>query len=131
MSSSRVGVAACLLALQTGFSHQVAVGAEPCGWLGVTVTPMTAAIAESLGMTEVYGAIFGPPDPGSPAAAAGIEQGDVLTAVNGVTLVRAGDFAGIIAAMAPSTPVVLDTLRDSQGRQVRVPLGAGPCRTGG
>ena len=34
-------------------------------------------------MAEPSGAIFEQPEPGSPAATAGIEQGDVLTAING------------------------------------------------
>jgi serine protease Do len=61
-------------------------GRDPCGWIGVSVSPMTAAFAESLGLAQPYGAIFDQPQPGSPAAAAGIEQGDVLTAINGSPL---------------------------------------------
>ena len=57
-------------------------GSHLCGWMGVRVSPMTAAFAESLGMAQPYGAIFDQPEAGSPAAAAGIEQGDVLTAIN-------------------------------------------------
>ena len=43
---------------------------ELCGWIGVGVTPMTRAVALSLGMAEPYGAILAEPQPGSPAAAA-------------------------------------------------------------
>ena len=64
-------------------------GPDLCGWLGVVVSPMTAAFAESLGMAEPYGAIFDRPEPGSPAATAGIEQGDLLTAINGLPLASA------------------------------------------
>jgi hypothetical protein len=32
-------------------------GNNACGWIGVKVSPMTAAFAESLGMVEPYGAI--------------------------------------------------------------------------
>jgi hypothetical protein len=35
-------------------------GGSSCGWIGVHVRPMTAAFAESLGMTEIYGALFRP-----------------------------------------------------------------------
>jgi serine protease Do len=56
-------------------------GNELCGWIGVKVSPMTAPFAESLGMAEPYGAIFERPEPNSPAAAAQIEAGDVLTAI--------------------------------------------------
>jgi serine protease Do len=104
---------------------------NPCGWIGVGVSPMTAAFAESLGMAEPYGAIFDRPEPGSPAAAAGIEQGDVLTAINGSPLMRASDFAGIISAMAPKTKVYLNTSRDGEAMQVTLTLGSAPCRTSG
>jgi serine protease Do len=106
-------------------------GPDLCGWIGVQVSPMTAAFAESLGMAEPYGAIFDRPEPGSPAANAGIEQGDVLTAVNGSPLMRSSDFAGIISMMAPSTSVYLDTSRNGEAMQVKLTLGSAQCRTSG
>jgi serine protease Do len=92
---------------------------------------MTAAFAESLGMAEPYGAIFDRPEPGSPAATAGIEQGDVLTAINGNPLMVSGDFAGIISLMAPGTSVSLNTSRNGEGMQVNLVLGSAQCRTSG
>ena len=106
-------------------------GDKVCGWIGVAVSPMTAAFAESLGMAEPYGAIFDQPEPGGPAAAANIEQGDVLTAINGSPLMRSSDFVGIISAMAPGATVYLDTRRDGQAMQVKVILGSAPCRASG
>ena len=106
-------------------------GHDLCGWMGVAVSPMTAAFAESLGMAEPYGAIFEQPEPGSPAATAGIEQGDVLTAINGSPLMRSSDFAGIISMMAPGTSVYLDTWRDGEAMQVKLMLGSAQCRTSG
>jgi serine protease Do len=106
-------------------------GSDLCGWMGVAVSPMTAAFAESLGMAEPYGAIFERPEPGSPAAAAGIEQGDVLTAINGSPLMRSSDFAGIISMMAPGTSVYLDTSRNGEAMQVKLTLGSAQCRTSG
>ena len=92
---------------------------------------MTTAFAESLGMAEPYGGIFDQPEAGSPAAAAHIEQGDALTSVNGSPLMRASDFAKIIAAMAPGTSVYLYTWRDGQPREVTLVLGSTPCRASG
>ena len=106
-------------------------GNDPCGWIGVEVSPMTPAFAESLGMAEPYGAIFDRPQPGSPAASAHIEEGDVLTAVNGSPLMRAGDFAQIISMMAPGTMVYLSTWRDGQSREVSLTIGSAQCRTSG
>ena len=104
---------------------------DMCGWIGVGVSPMTAAFAESLGMVEPYGAIFDQPEPEGPAARAHIEEGDVLTSINGAPLTRSSDFAGIISAMAPGTMVYLDTWRDGEARQVMLVLGSAPCRSKG
>jgi serine protease Do len=100
---------------------------DACGWIGVAVSPITKAFADSLGMTEPYGAIFDRPQPGSPAAQAKIEAGDVLTAINGEPLGSWSDFAPKIAAIAPGTTIYFDTYRDRQliGRQVTV--GGTPC----
>jgi serine protease Do len=104
---------------------------ELCGWIGVQVSPMTAASADGLGMSEPYGAIFDQPEPDSPAAGAGIEPGDVLTAINGSPLEHASDFAGIISMMAPGTPVSLDISRNGEAMQLTVILGSTRCGTGG
>src|SRR6516165_9607991 len=90
--------------------------------MGVEVRPMTAAFAASLGMAVPYGAIFDQPEPGSPAANAHIEQGDVLTAINGSPLMRSSDFAGIISTMAPGTTVYLATWRNGEARQITLTL---------
>src|SRR6516165_5239556 len=40
--------------------------APSCPWIGVEVSPMTAPVANSLGMAVPYGAIFDRPEAGSP-----------------------------------------------------------------
>jgi S1-C subfamily serine protease len=100
---------------------------DPCGWIGVAVSPITSAFAASLGMVEPYGAIFEQPEPGSPAAHAGIQAGDVITSVNGANIEKAADFARMIAEMAPETTVHLATYRDGQPMERKVVLGPGRC----
>jgi serine protease Do len=101
--------------------------AADCGWIGVAVSPMTAAFADSLGMAAPYGAIFDQPQAGSPAAGGGIEAGDVITAVNGTPLTTWSDFAGIIAAMAPGDIVHLSTWRNAELIELALTLGSGKC----
>jgi serine protease Do len=98
-----------------------------CGWIGVKVSPMTKPFAESLGMTEPYGAIFDQPEINGPAAQANIEAGDVITAINGTPLESWSDFAPTISAMAPGTDVYLTTYRDGQLMQRTVTLGSFKC----
>ena len=72
-------------------------GAVTRGWLGVQVQPVTSDIADSLGLKEARGAIVDNPQDGSPAAKAGIEAGDVITAVNGTAIKDSRDLARTIA----------------------------------
>ena len=88
---------------------------------------MTRPFADSLGMTEPYGAIFDQPQPNSPAARANIEAGDVVTAVNGSPLGNWSDFIPTISAMAPGTDVYLTTYRDEQLIEVKVTIGSFEC----
>jgi serine protease Do len=88
---------------------------------------MTVPVADSLGMTEPYGAIFDRPETGSPAADAGIEAGDVLTAINGTPLMNWRDFATTIAANSPGTVIYLNTRRNGEPMQIKLTLGSGLC----
>jgi S1-C subfamily serine protease len=108
-------------------SRAQAQAADRCGWIGVAVSPITSAFATSLGMVQPYGAIFEQPDPGSPAAQAGIQAGDVLTSVNGTNVEKAADFAKMIAELAPETIVNLQTYRDGQIIERQIMLGSGKC----
>lgn len=102
-------------------------GGRHCGWIGVQVSPMTRPFADSLGMTELYGAIFDRPEAGSPAAHEHIQAGDVLTEINGEPLRRASDFQARISAMAPGTIIYLTTYRDGQLIERKVTLRSGIC----
>jgi serine protease Do len=106
---------------------QPAPSLPSCGWIGVRVHPMTEAFAKSLGMTAPYGAIFGQPRPGSPAAGAGIQRYDVVTAIEGATLQSWRDFAPAIAKTAPGTRIHLTTQRNGQLMDVRVRVRSGSC----
>jgi serine protease Do len=81
------------------------------GWLGVQIQPVTAGIADSLGMKKAEGALVDEPQADSPAAKAGIKSGDVITAVNGTTVKDAHELARTIGMMPPNTSVKLDVIR--------------------
>ena len=53
------------------------------GWIGVQIQPVTADIADSLDLKTAESAMVTEPQANGPAAKAGIEFGDVITAVNG------------------------------------------------
>jgi serine protease Do len=96
------------------------------GWLGVQIQPVTATIADSLGMKKAEGALVAEPQDGSPAAKAGILSGDVITAVNGTPVKDARELARTIGTIAPSATVKLDLIRGGQAKTISLTLGEMP-----
>jgi serine protease Do len=96
------------------------------GWMGVQVQPVTASIADSLGMKKAEGALVDEPQPNSPAADAGIKAGDVVTAVNGQPIKDARMLAQRIAMAAPGSKAQLTILRNGQIQTINVALGTMP-----
>ena len=96
------------------------------GWLGVQVQPVTKGIAESLGMKNAEGAMVDEPQNGSPAAKAGVQSGDVVTALNGTPVKDSRDLARKVAALAPGSSVKLDILRSGESKTLTITLGQLP-----
>jgi serine protease Do len=96
------------------------------GWLGVQVQPVTKGIADSLGMENAEGAMVDEPQNGSPAAKAGIQAGDVVTALNGTAVKDSRDLARKVAALAPGSSVKLDILRSGESKTLTITLGELP-----
>src|SRR5712692_7097276 len=96
------------------------------GWIGVQIQPVTAEIAESIGLKQAEGALVSDPQANGPAAKAGIEAGDVITAVNGAAVKDARDLARQIGAIAPGTSVKLTVWRKGEEKNLSVSLGELP-----
>ena len=96
------------------------------GWIGVQIQPVTAEIADSLNLKSTQGALVAEPQSGSPAAAAGIRAGDVITKVNGDPVKDARELARTIGNMPPGTSVRLTVLRDGAEQDITLKLGELP-----
>src|SRR5882672_5280839 len=96
------------------------------GWIGVQIQPVTADIADSLGLKRAEGALVAEPQAGSPAAKAGIKSGDVIVAVNGEPVRDARTLARRISSMAPGTSVKLSVYRGNKEEQLSLVLGELP-----
>jgi len=96
------------------------------GWIGTQIQPVTAEIAESLGMKGSEGALVTEPQANGPAAKAGILSGDVITAVNDHAVKDARDLARQIGAMAPGATAKLSVWRKGEEKSVSLTLGELP-----
>ena len=96
------------------------------GWIGVQIQPVTSDIADSLGLKKAEGALVAEPQANGPAAKAGIESGDVITAVNGEPVKDARELARTIGGLSPGNSVKLNVLHKGQDKVVNLTLGQLP-----
>jgi serine protease Do len=101
-------------------------GSVTRGWIGVQIQSVTPEIADSLSLKSLQGALVAEPQAGGPAAKAGIEAGDVITAVNGTAIKDARELARQIGGMPPGTSVKLSVLHKGADKSVTLTLGLLP-----
>jgi serine protease Do len=101
-------------------------GSVSRGWIGVQIQPVTQDIADSLGLKKAEGALVADPQKDGPAAKAGIEAGDVITAVDGQTIRDTRELARVISGIAPGATARLDVLHQGKSKVVNLTLGRLP-----
>jgi serine protease Do len=127
-SGGSVGIAFSIPAstVKTVIAQLKDKGSVSRGWIGVQIQPVTADIADSLGLKKAEGALVAEPQANGPAAKAGIESGDVITAVNGESVKDARELARTIGGLAPGNAVKLNVLHKGQDKVVNLTLGQLP-----
>ena len=106
----------------------IAHGKVSRGSLGAQTQDITPNIARVLKLKSNEGAVVTRVLPGSAAERAGLQEGDVITAVNGKNLHDAGELTNAIGLLPPNSTVTLSTLRNGATRQVTAQLT--PQKTG-
>ncbi len=94
------------------------------GWLGVQIQPVTQDIADSLSLKDARGAIVAKVEKDSPAAAAGLKDGDVVASLNGELVTDSHDLARKIAALGPKKEAELSIIRNGSHESIKVTLGS-------
>src|SRR5256886_2747407 len=127
-SGGSVGIAFAIPAdtVRTVVDQLKEKGSVTRGWIGVQIQPVTAEIAESLGLKTAQGALVSEPQENGPAAKAGIMAGDVITAVNGNAVKDARDLAKQIGSMAPGSTAKLTIWRKGEEKTFSIALGELP-----
>jgi putative serine protease PepD len=103
----------------------ISTGQAHNAYVGVSLDPTVsggAAIAKSASQTGAE-----PIQPGSPAAKAGLQAGDVITAVNGTHVTSVNQFVATIANYAPGNTVTLSVNRGGQTKTIKLTLGSQPA----
>ena len=96
------------------------------GRLGVAIQEVSQSLAESFGLKSSAGALVSSVEKGSPAAAAGLEAGDIILKLNDTEIGRSSDLPPLGSAIKPGTQVKLQVWRKGATRELALSVGEIP-----
>jgi serine protease Do/serine protease DegQ len=99
------------------------------GWLGVALQPLSPDLAQSLGLAGTNGAVVGSTITGSPAAQAGLQQGDVIVAYDSTPVDDYRHVQRLVAETRVGKSVTLQIVRKKQKMDVAVTIAEVPDET--
>jgi S1-C subfamily serine protease len=100
----------------------VATGKVVHPYVGIEYVPLSPAVSAQNGISVPYGAYIEKVVSGSPAAQAGLQAGDVITAIDGTKIESDSALAQILSGDKPGDTVTLTVLRGSQTLTIKVTL---------
>lgn len=92
------------------------------GHLGVYVQDVTQQLKEALDLESVDGALISKVAENSPAASAGLKDGDVVVALDGKPVTTSSDLRNRIGLMRPEKEVEITYIRDGERHSTMVAL---------
>ncbi|MCL4521412.1 MAG: trypsin-like peptidase domain-containing protein [Firmicutes bacterium] len=98
----------------------------PQPWIGIYAATDSAKIAREYDLASQRGVLIAEVDPGSPAAAANLSAGDVITAVNGVSVRTASRLQAIVHRSSVGTKLILSVNHNGSETKVAVIVGENP-----
>jgi serine protease Do len=96
------------------------------GYLGINIQNLDWPHAQAFGLTSTDGALVGEVVANAPAAKAGIEHGDIITAVDGRHIKSTRDLIDYVSAKGPHASVNLTLLRNGKTIERTVSLSERP-----
>lgn len=104
----------------------VSTGRASHPFLGIRFGALTPSAAAQLGANVQNGVVIGGVVPGSPAATAGLQPRDIITAIDGQPLTEESSLPQVLSQHKPGDSVRLTVIRNGQQRDVSVTLGETP-----
>ncbi len=138
-SSAGIGFAIPINTAKARLSALLAGGELKAAWLGITGMALDKTLADKIGLTISKGVYVISTTPGSPAEKAGLKGsgqdaqgvpnkgGDIITAVDGVSVGKVEDMLTYFNTKKPGDTVTLTINRDGKDTQVKATLGEWPA----
>lgn len=96
------------------------------GWLGVLIQDVTPELAESFAMQTPQGALIAKILSDSPAAAAGLQVGDVVVTFNGVRIDTSAGLPPVVSQTPVGARVDVGVIRDGDRKTIALDVGELP-----
>src|SRR6266566_4365703 len=94
----------------------------PMTFLGVETSQVPSVVSEQLGLAKGFGLVVDYVVPDSPAAAAGIQQNDILKMLNDQILTEPDQLSKLVRSYSEGTNITLTILRKGQEQKITVKL---------
>lgn len=105
------------------------------GYLGISIQELTPELAKTFGFTDATGVLIGDVSHDSPAAAAGLQRGDIVVSINSQPVKDVMALRNAVAMMKPGTSITLDIVRQGEHKTMTLNIGQLPetaaARSGG
>jgi serine protease Do len=93
------------------------------GWLGVAIDDVNQELADAFKLDRPHGALISDVTKDSPAAAAGLRTGDIVTSFNEREIRTRDDLPYFVGLVKPGTAVPVEVIRDGEVQTLEVTVG--------
>jgi C-terminal processing protease CtpA/Prc len=107
-------------------SRVIVVDDTEQGWLGVSIDNISSSLARKKNLNSRDGAYVRSVEEDSPAEAAGIREGDVLTEFDGKKIFDSSDLVDEVRTTKPGKEVSVTVLRDGETKSLKATLEKAP-----
>jgi len=118
-----IGFAVPITMAQRVMESLLAHGEVIRGWLGVIIQDIDEIMAQAMDLPINEGALVSDVQENSPAENAGLQQGDVITRIDGKKILSTSQLRNEIASRSPDSRITLTIVRDGEERTLDVTLG--------
>lgn len=124
--AQNVGFAIAITTARTVIEQLIQTGRVVRAFVGVSMIDVTPQVAAQNDLSVREGALIARVVPGSPAASAGVREGDVIVEFEGQATKTAREVTSVIGKHRPGDPVSLVVVRGEERLTIRLTLGEAP-----
>ena len=108
--------------------HLITDGKVIRGYLGIMIQPLSPELVKAFMLPDKTGALVGEVTKNSPAAVAGMREGDVVVEFNGTKVNDSSHLRLIVSQTSPGTTVAVRIVRDGKKQELKVMLSELPSQ---